>query len=76
MLAAIPGAGPWLPYIPVAIAVCAALATALPHPAAGAAGFYPALYAVVNFIACNFGKARNRDAPPSEPPAAQPRKKS
>jgi hypothetical protein len=63
LLAAIPGAGPWLPYIPVAIAVCAALATALPPPAAGAKGFYPAIYAVVNFIACNFGKARNARAP-------------
>jgi hypothetical protein len=64
LLAAIPGAGPWLPYIPVAIAVCAALAAALPAPVAGATGMYPVLYAVVNFIACNFGKARNAAAPP------------
>ena len=64
LLAAIPGAGPWLPYIPVAIAVCAALSAALPRPAAGSAGFYPVIYAAVNFIACNFGKARNANAPP------------
>jgi hypothetical protein len=68
LLAAIPAARPWLPYIPMAIAVCAAVAAALPHPAANTVGLYPTIYAVVNFIACNFGKARNADAPP---PTAQ-----
>jgi hypothetical protein len=72
VLAAVPGAGPLLPYVAAVIAVCAGIATALPHPAAGAKGLYPAIYAVVNFIAFNFGKARNRDAAASEPPAAQP----
>nr|WP_294522995.1 hypothetical protein [uncultured Rhodopila sp.] len=70
VLAAIPGAGFILPYITAIIAICAAAAAALPHPAAGATGVYPAIYAVVNFIACNFGKARNADAPASRPAAA------
>ena len=70
-LAAIPGAAPLLPYIAAAIAICAAVATVLPHPAAGATGLYPAIYAAVNFIAFNFGKARNAGAPAAKPPAAQ-----
>jgi hypothetical protein len=70
-LAAIPGAGPILPYMTAAIAVCAAVAAVLPHPAAGATGMYPAIYAVVNFIAFNFGKARNANATASTTPAAQ-----
>jgi hypothetical protein len=68
-LAAVPGAGPFLPYIPVIIALCAAVAAALPHPAADTTGVYPVFYAVVNYIAFNFGKAKNADAPAK--PAAQ-----
>jgi hypothetical protein len=60
-LAAIPGAGPLLPYLAALIAVCAAIAVVLPHPATGATGVYPAIYAVVNFIAMNFGRAANAD---------------
>jgi hypothetical protein len=69
-LAAIPGAAPVLPYITAVIAICAALAAVLPHPAAGTNGVYRAFYAVVNFIAFNIGKARN--AAPADPgqPAA------
>ncbi|WP_428486007.1 hypothetical protein [Rhodopila sp.] len=71
-LAAIPAAGPLLPYIAAAITICAGVAIALPHPAAGATGIYPTIYAVVNFIALNFGHARNAEAPaaPRTPPAA------
>lgn len=70
-LAAIPGAGPVLPYITAGIAVCAAVATLLPHPAAGATGLYPAIYAAINFVAFNFGKARNATASASTAPTAQ-----
>jgi len=66
-LAAIPGAAPLLPYLAAVIAICAAVAVVLPHPASGATGFYPAVYAVVNFIAMNFGRAANAT---SKPPAA------
>ena len=70
-LAASPGAGSILPYITTAIALCAAAAAILPHPAAGATGLYPVIYAVVNFIACNFGKARNAGVSASTPAAPQ-----
>ncbi|PPQ27080.1 hypothetical protein [Rhodopila globiformis] len=70
-LAAIPGAGPVLPYVTAVIAVCAALATVLPHPAAGGNSLYRAFYAAVNFIAFNVGKARN--AAPSAPTQPAPK---
>lgn len=70
-LATIPGAAPLLPYITAAIAICAAVAAVLPHPAAGAKGLYPAIYVAINFIAFNFGKARNARATASTTPAAQ-----
>ena len=66
-LAAIPGIGPLLPYILGAIAVCALLAPLLPAPKEGATGFYPSLYSVVNFVAINFGHARNASSPTITP---------
>jgi hypothetical protein len=70
-VAAVPGVAPILPYITAVIAVCAAVAAVLPHPAAGATGLYPVIYAAVNFVAFNFGKARNANAAASATPAAQ-----
>ena len=69
-LAAIPAAGPVLPYVTAAVAICAALATVLPRPTTETNGVYRAFYTVVNFIAFNIGKARN--AAPTDPkqPAA------
>jgi hypothetical protein len=40
------------------VAVCATLATVLPKPAV-TAGVYANVYRGVNYIAFNFGKARN-----------------
>lgn len=77
-LAAIPGATHFLPYVASAVALCAAIAVALPRPGAAATGVYPVFYAVVNFVALNFGRARNADwaadeksptsSAPSQPP--------
>lgn len=67
MLAAIPGAGPTLPYVAAAVAICACATVVLPRPAAGATGIYSAVYAVVNFVALNFGQARNATAPAAVP---------
>jgi hypothetical protein len=53
----------YLPWITVLIAVCAAVATKLPPPAPTATGWYPAVYAAVNWVALNFGQARNASAP-------------
>lgn len=56
-LDAVPGIGPALPYIAVAIAVCSALASFLPAPKT-AGGWYGALFGAVHFVALNMGKAR------------------
>ncbi len=58
-LAAIPGGSSLLPYVAGGIALCAAISVALPPPSTGATGVYPMIYAVVNFVALNFGHARN-----------------
>jgi hypothetical protein len=67
-LAAIPAAGPVLPYLAAAIAACAAAAVVLPHPAASSTGIYPKIYAAVNYVAMNFGQAKNAPAKPPEVP--------
>ena len=69
-LAAIPGMEGLVPYLALAVAVCAALATCLPPPAADASGIYGFIYRAVNLLAANVGHARNATAPPT-PAAAQ-----
>jgi hypothetical protein len=59
-VSALPGIGPALPYIAFGVAVCAALATRLKPPAAP--GWYSILYGLVNFVALNFGHAKNATA--------------
>jgi hypothetical protein len=71
VLTAIPDAGPVLPYITALIAVCAAVAAALPHPADGGTGVYRVFYTVLNFVAFNIGKARNADVSASRPPSGK-----
>ena len=58
ILSAIPGIGPFLPWIIFAGTVAAALGTVLPHPT-GTTGWYPKLYAVIAWLGLNIGKARN-----------------
>lgn len=70
-LAAIPGIGPVLPYLAAAIAVCAALATALPAPSATAPRWYRGLHTAINWVALNLGHARNAAVPgPAAPPSS------
>jgi hypothetical protein len=76
-LGAIPGAAFVVPYVTAVIALCAGLAVVLPRPGTAATGLYPVLYAVVNFIALNFGQAKNSNGPaggplPSPPAALSP----
>ena len=54
----VPALAPFVPYLTAAVAVCATLATVLPKPAV-ATGVYATVYRAVNYIAFNFGKARN-----------------
>lgn len=63
LIASVPGVGPYLPYITLAIAVCALVATALPPPTDASAGWYRAVYQLVNLIAANKGHAANATAP-------------
>lgn len=64
---AMPGIGPFLPYLTVLIAMCAALSTFLPPPKEGAPSWYRGLYGAINFVALNLGHARNATAPGAAP---------
>ena len=45
------------------VGVCAAIAALLPAPKAESGKFYRAVYTALNFLAVNFGHARNATAP-------------
>lgn len=62
-IAAIPGIGPALPYLAVAVALCALLAMALPPPADGGSPVYATIYRLINLIGANKGHATNATAP-------------
>jgi hypothetical protein len=70
-LAAIPGVGPYLPYIAAVGLVCAALSTALPPPS-GKSNAYAIFYRAVNFLGLNFGHAKNAGAPAAAQPGTGP----
>ena len=59
LVAAFPALASYVGLYSVVVALCAALATALPAPGSGASRSYRRTYAVVNFVACNFGHATN-----------------
>lgn len=65
LITSIPGIGPYLPWITLAIALASLLASAMPAPAS-ASGVYYAIYQVVNTIAANFGHGKNLSAPESK----------
>lgn len=53
--------------ITAGVTICAAVATLLPAPKTGNGKVYRAVYSVVNWIACNLGKAKNaQDAKPQQ----------
>ena len=61
---AVPGVGPYLPYITLAMALCAAVATVLPPPGPDANPLWVAAYRLVNMVGANVGHAKNAaDAP-------------
>lgn len=49
----------WLGWITIIVTICAALATVLPVPAQSSTAVYRGVYAVIQWIAFNLGKARN-----------------
>jgi len=62
-IAAIPGVGPFLPYLALAMAIAALVAMALPPPAASSGTLYRTVYSLVNLLAANKGHAANANAP-------------
>lgn len=65
LLNSIPGVGPYIPYVTLAIAIGAAVSMVLPAPSASAGAVYKALYAVVQWCALNKGHGVNLSAPSS-----------
>ena len=68
-IAGIPGIGPYIPYLMLAVTVAALLAAIMPPPTETSSPAYAALYRFVNVVAANVGHARNAPAPPSSPGA-------
>jgi hypothetical protein len=54
-IASIPGIGPFLPWVPIIIALASAIASALPPESP--------FYRIVNTLAINIGQARNFSDP-------------
>lgn len=59
----IPGIGPWIPYITLAIAVASLVAAAMPPPTATSGTVYVALYNVIHLVAQNYANAKAASAP-------------
>lgn len=70
-LMAIPGVGPYLPYVTIAMALASVLATVLPPPVADGNTAYAMIYNTVNFLAINFGHAKNASAPVQAAPGTR-----
>ncbi len=70
-ISALPGIGPYLPYLVVVVAVAALVATQMPPPRPTGSEFYAMFYNIMQWIAMNWGHAKNAPAP-TPPPAAPP----
>jgi hypothetical protein len=71
MLQAVPGAGPYLPYILVVFGICAIVAAQLPPPKTSGS-VYDAIYRCVNLLGQNYNHATNATAGASKPNAVPP----
>ena len=60
-LQGVPALGPCLPWLILAAAICAAVATILPAPAPTAPVWWVIVYRAINLVALNVGRARNAD---------------
>lgn len=63
IVAAVPALAPYATYLCIVIAVNAVIAPYLKPPAMPAHGWYPVVYALVNWVARNVRNARNANAP-------------
>lgn len=67
----IPGIGPYLPWITLAITLASVLAAAMPPPSPASATLYVTAYNIIHLLAQNWGHAKAASAPDSpKPPAA------
>lgn len=70
LAAAIPWIGPYIPDIVAFGGVCLVLSTVMPPPGAGSNKAYAIIYQAVNWVAFNYGHAKNATAPGNAIPAA------
>jgi len=61
MIEAVPGVGPYLPYILMLFGACAVVAAQLPPPKSG--GIYATIYGLMNMLGQNYNQAKNASAP-------------
>ncbi len=71
MIQAVPGVGPFLPYMFVVFGICAAIAAQLPPPNS-ATSLYGLVYQCVNLLGHNYNQARNVFAAPAKTPSVTP----
>lgn len=64
LIQSIPGVGPYIPYLTLVMAICAALCVAMPAPKTTSGAYY-IFYQIVSTLAANFGHAKNLSAPES-----------
>lgn len=64
----IPGIGPWIPYITLAIALASVVAAAMPPPTAASGSVYVTIYNLVHLLAQNYGNAKAANAPQGTKP--------
>jgi hypothetical protein len=66
LIQAVPGVGPFLPYVLIALGICAVLAAQIPPPKQ-ADTLYGFIYRIVNLLGQNYNQARNANAAPASP---------
>ena len=64
---AIPGIGPFLPYLILIGFGCALVASCMPPPTDNSSAAYRFAYQFINKIGANFGHAKNATAPVATP---------
>jgi hypothetical protein len=63
----IPGVGPYLPYVTLAMAIASLLAAAMPPPTTTSGSVYVTVYNLVHLAAANVGNAKAASAPQGNP---------
>lgn len=69
LLMSMPGIGPAIPYITLAVAIASMVAAVIPPPAPASSTAYAAFYAVIHRIALNWGNAKAASAPDPAAPS-------